>query len=81
MVIFFPRTECVSTEHEYRGTSSTSTGAGAAFRAIATDLGAGEPQLVAERHRKRFLLHDVDAPLLSVDDQCDQALDTAWLAG
>ena len=50
-------------------------GAGAAFGAVAAELGAGEAQLVAQRHRQRFLLHDVDAPLLAVDVQRDQALD------
>ena len=50
-------------------------GAGAAFGAIAPELGAGEPELVAERHRQRFLAQDVDAALLPVHDQRDQAVD------
>ena len=33
-------------------------GAGAALGAVAAQLGAREPQLVAQRHRQRFLLHD-----------------------
>ena len=49
-------------------------GAGAAFGAVAAELGAGEAQLVAQRHRQRFLLHHVDAPLLAVDVQRDQPL-------
>ena len=35
--------------------------AGAALGAIAAKLGAGEAELVAQRHRERFLLHHVDA--------------------
>ena len=47
----------------------------AALGAIAAELGAGEPQLVAQRHRQRFLLHDVDAAHLAVDVQRDEPLD------
>src|SRR5262249_56287403 len=57
-------------------------GARAAFRAIASDLGAGEAELVAQRHRQRFLWHDVDAAILAVYVQRDQTLDAArtrWL--
>ena len=49
-------------------------GAGAAFGAVASQLGAGEAQLVAQRPGQRLLLHDVDAPLLAVDVECDQSL-------
>ncbi len=49
-------------------------GARAALGAVAPKLGAGQPQLVAERHGERFLLHDVDASRLAVDVQRDQPL-------
>ena len=52
-------------------------GTGATLRTVAPQLGAGEPQLVAQRHGQRFLLQHVDAPVLSVDIQRDQALDAA----
>ena len=41
--------------------------AGAALGAVASELGAGQPQLVAQRRGQRFLLQHVDAPLLAVD--------------
>src|ERR671923_1658803 len=50
-------------------------GARTTLGAIASQLGAREPQLVAQRHGQRFLLHDVYAPHLSVDVQRDQTLD------
>ena len=58
-----------------------STGTGAALGAVAPQLGAREPQLVAQRHGQRFLLHDVHAPHLSVDVQRDQTLDRAGSRG
>ena len=51
--------------------------AGAAFRAVAPDLGAGQSELVAQHHAERFLRHDVDAARLTVDVERDQALDRA----
>jgi len=51
--------------------------AGAALRAIAAKLGAGQPQLVAQRHGERFLRHHVDAAILAVHVQRDEALDRA----
>ena len=54
--------------------------AGAALGAVAAKLGAGEPQLVAQRHGERFLLHHVDASRLAVDVQRDQPLDRRRLA-
>src|SRR6185436_565578 len=53
-------------------------GARPAFPAIAPELGAREPKLVANRHREGFLLHHVDAALLAVDVQRDEAVDGAW---
>src|SRR5688572_3374016 len=50
-------------------------GAGAALGAIAAKLGPRETQLVAQRHRQRFLLHHVDAALLTVDSQRHEPLD------
>ena len=50
-------------------------GAGAALGAVAADLRAGEAELVAQRHRQRFLRHHVDAALLAVDVERDQPLD------
>src|SRR5206468_1695053 len=47
-------------------------GAGAAFGAVASQLGAGEPELVAQRPRQRFLLHHVDASLAAIDRDGDQ---------
>jgi hypothetical protein len=47
-------------------------GAGAAFRTVAPELGAGEPQLVAQRGGQRLLLHHVHAPLLAVDVEGNQ---------
>src|SRR5262249_28130121 len=41
--------------------------AGAALRPIAAKFCAGESQLVPQRPRERFLLVDVNAPLLPVD--------------
>jgi len=56
-------------------------GARAALGAIAAKLGAREPELVAQRHGKRFLLHDVDTPHLPVDIQRDQPFDSAGRPG
>jgi hypothetical protein len=50
---------------------------GAAFGPVAAELGAGEPQLVPQRHGQRFLLQDVDAPGLPIHAQGDEALDGA----
>src|SRR4051812_15572342 len=50
-------------------------GARAALRTVAAQLRAGEPQLVAERHCQRFLLHHVNGPHLAVDVQGHQPLD------
>ena len=47
----------------------------AAFGAVAPELGAGKPQLVAQGHGQRFLAEDVDAALLPVDDKGDQPID------
>ena len=52
-------------------------GARAAFRAIASELGAGEAQLVAQRHRERLVLQHVNAALLAVDVERDDTLDRA----
>jgi hypothetical protein len=52
-------------------------GARAAFGAIASELGAGETQFVAQGHRQRFVLQHVNAPLLAVDVERDQTLDRA----
>jgi len=52
-------------------------GAGAAFGTVATELGAGEAEFVAQRGGQRLLLHDIDAPLLAVDVQRDQSLHRA----
>jgi hypothetical protein len=51
--------------------------AGAALGAVAADLGARQSELVAQRHRERFLLHHVDAAHLAVDVQRDETLDGA----
>ena len=50
-------------------------GISAALGAVASDLGAGETQLVTQRHGQGFLLHDVHAALLAVDGQRHQAFD------
>ena len=52
-------------------------GACAALGAVAAQLRAGQPELVAQRHGQRFLLHDVHSSHLTVDVQRDQALDRA----
>src|SRR5438093_11770188 len=52
-------------------------GAGTAFGAIAADFRAGQPEFVAEHHRERFLRHYVDAAILAVDVERDEALDRA----
>ena len=51
--------------------------AGAALRAVAADLGAREPQLVADRHREGLLRHHVDATVLAVHVQRDETLHRA----
>ena len=43
----------------------------------ASELGASQPQLVAERRGQRFLLQHVDATLLAIDRERDQSLDAA----
>jgi hypothetical protein len=48
--------------------------AGSAFRTVASQLGAGQSQLVTQRPRQRLLLHDIDAPLLTVNVESDEAL-------
>ncbi len=50
-------------------------GAGSAFGAIAAELGAGEPQLVAQGHRQGFLWQHLDAAQLTVHVDRDQPLD------
>ena len=49
--------------------------AGAALGAIAAELGAGQPQLVSEGRRQRFLFDHVDAPRLAIDVERDQPFD------
>src|SRR6202021_839349 len=49
-------------------------GARSAFRAVAPQLGAGQPQLVTQRRRQSLLLHRVAAPLLTVDVERYQPL-------
>jgi hypothetical protein len=49
----------------------------AAFRAVASELGAGESQLVAQGRGERFLLQHVNAPILAVDVQRDQTLNAS----
>ena len=75
--ICLPRTVWVSTEHEVPRHVVDQHRAGAALRAIAAELGAGQPQLVAERHGQRFVRRHVDAPVLAVDAERDQPLDAA----
>ena len=41
--------------------------AGTAFGAVATEFRSGESQLISQRPRQRFLLHDVDAATLPID--------------
>ena len=45
--------------------------------AIASQLGAGQSELVAQRRRQRLVLQHVDAALLAVDVERDQPLDRA----
>src|SRR4029453_10786592 len=52
-----------------------------ALRASASELGAGQPQLVAECRGQSFLLQHVDATLLAIDRERDQTLDTARCRG
>src|SRR5207253_2485188 len=53
----------------------------AALRAVAADLGAGQTELVAQRHGERFLLHHVDAAHLAVDVERNEPLDRAGRGG
>src|ERR1035438_7264492 len=46
-------------------------GAGSAFSTVAAELGAGQSQLVTQRPSQRLLLHDIDAPLLTVNVESD----------
>jgi hypothetical protein len=48
------------------------------FRAVAPELGSRQAELVAKRVRQRFLAHHIDAPVLTVDRQRDEALDAPW---
>ena len=48
-----------------------------AFAAVAGKLGAGEAQLVAQRHRQRLVGQDVHAADFAVDRQRDEPLDGA----
>src|SRR5579862_7594774 len=48
-------------------------GTGAAFGAVASELRAGEPELVAKGPGEGFLLHDVDAARLAVDVDGNEA--------
>ncbi len=75
------RTVCVSVEQELYVTSSMMHGAGAALGAVAAELGAGEPQLVAQRHRQRFLRQHVHAPHLAIHVEGNQPLDAAGGSG
>ena len=43
-----------------------------AFGAVASELRAGEAQLVTQRRRQGLLFHDVNAALLTVDVESDQ---------
>ena len=52
-------------------------GARAALGSVAAQLRACEAELVAQRHRQRFLLHHVDAPHLAVHVQRHQAFHRA----
>jgi hypothetical protein len=56
-------------------------GARAALGAIASELGAGQSEFVAECRGQRFLLQHVDATLLAIDRERDQSLDTAGCRG
>ena len=49
--------------------------AGAALGAIAAELRASQPQLVAEGRRQRLLLHHVDAARLAIHVEGDQPFD------
>jgi hypothetical protein len=49
-------------------------GAGSTFRTVATELGAGQSQLVTQRPCQRLLLHDIDPPLLTVNVESNEAL-------
>src|SRR5215472_18181879 len=53
-------------------------GAGTALGAVTTEFGASQSKFVAKSLGQRFLLHDVDAALLAVDVESDQALTKAW---
>ena len=49
-------------------------GARSAFSAVASEFGASEAQFVTQRPSQRLLLHDIDAPLLTVDVESNQPL-------
>src|SRR6202043_3586993 len=74
VTIFFPRTEWVSVEHEYRGTSSTSTVHAPhppppPLRPGPPRFGPRRPQVVPRGHRRRLWFHPAPPPLLPVDVQ------------
>ena len=48
-----------------------------ALRPVAPELGAGEAELVAQRHRERLVLRDIHAALLAVDVEGDEPLHRA----
>src|SRR6266511_2841433 len=52
-------------------------GARAALAPVASELGAGEAKLVAQRHRERFVFQHINAALLAVDVDRDEPLDRA----
>jgi hypothetical protein len=68
-----PRTWWVSIEQRVAGHPVDQHRAGAAIGPVAPDLGARQPQLVAERRRQRLLLHHVDAAILPVHPQASPA--------